>query len=182
MRYFCIGLLLWFSTVTFAAIPVADQFIVDGVPHEVDSRPLDKLHQSDEIRLKLQNQLACAADQRGYTGVWELKGQQLFLNTLQQKDCKSAAVVHIDPQLLFGETQYPLKANWFSGAIKVPLTDKDYKHCLTDEGSDETIGYAYLAMVYEFIAGELVKQSEQIVTENWQRPRSNCANVPTARV
>jgi len=64
----------------------------------------------------------------------------------------------------------------------VPLTDKDYKHCLTEEGSDETIGYAYLAMVYEFIAGELVKQSEQIVTENWQRPRSNCANVPTARV
>ena len=66
--------------------------------------------------------------------------------------------------------------------IQVPLTDKDYKHCLTDQGSDETIGYAYLALVYEFVQGELVKQSEQIVTENWQRPRSNCAKVPTARV
>ncbi len=29
-----------------------DQFIVDGVPHEVDSSPLEKLYASDEIRLK----------------------------------------------------------------------------------------------------------------------------------
>lgn len=181
MRYFCISLLLWFSTVTHAAIHMPDQFIVDGVPHEVDSSPLEKLYASDEIRLKLQNQPQCAADQRGYQGVWELKGQQLFLKTLLQSDCKKTTA-SIDPALLFSEKQYPLKAQWFTGAIKVPLTDKDYKHCLTDEGSDETIGYAYLAMVYEFIGGELVKQSEQIVTENWQRPRSNCANVPTARV
>jgi len=181
MRYFCISLLLWFSTVTHAAIHMPDQFIVDGVPHDVDSSPLEKLYAADEIRLKLQNQPQCAADQSGYQGVWELKGQQLFLKTLLQSDCKTTTA-SIDPTLLFSEKQYPLKANWFTGAIKVPLTDKDYKHCLTDEGSDETIGYAYLAMVYEFIGGELVKQSEQIVTENWQRPRNNCANVPTARV
>ncbi len=181
MRYFCISLLLWFSTVTHAAIHIPDQFIVDGVPHDVDISPLEKLYASDEIRQKLQNQLACGVDQRGYKGVWELKGQQLFLNTLLKSDCKTTAA-NIDPQLLFSEKKYPLKANWFNGSIKVPLSDKDYKHCLTDEGSDETIGYAYLAMVYEFIDGELVKQSEQIVTENWQRPRNNCANVPTARV
>lgn len=176
MRYFCLSLLLCFSTVSLAAVQKADQFIVDGVPHDVDSSPLEKLYAADELRLKLKNQAQC-----GYQGVWELKGQHLFLNTLKQADCETAAV-GIEPQLLFSEKQYPLKAHWFSGAIKVPLTDKDYKHCLTEEGSDETIGYAYLAMVYEFIAGELVKQSEQIVTENWQRPRSNCANVPTARV
>ena len=41
MRYFCISLLLWFSTVTHAAIHMPDQFIVDGVPHEVDSSPLE---------------------------------------------------------------------------------------------------------------------------------------------
>lgn len=182
MRYVCISLLLWFSAVTFAVMPLSDQFIVDGVPHDVDSSPLEKLYPPEQIRLKLTTQPGCAADQQGYQGVWELKDQQLFLNTLRQRDCNSAAASHINPQLLFSEKQYPLKANWFNGAIKVPLTDKDYKHCLTDQGSDETIGYAYLAMVYEFIAGELVKQSEQIVTENWQRPRSNCAKVPTARV
>ena len=105
----------------------------------------------------------------------------MSLNGLLQSDCKTAAA-SIDAKLLFSEQQYPLKAQWFTGAIRVPLTDKDYKHCLTEEGSDETIGYAYLALVYEFVQGELVKQSEQIVTENWQRPRSNCAKVPTARV
>jgi hypothetical protein len=181
MRCFCISLLLWFSTVTQAAIHMSDQFIVDGVPHDVDSSPLEKLYASDEIQQKLQNQQRCEAEQNGYKGVWELKGQQLFLNTLLQSNCNTTTA-SIDPQLLFSEKQYPLKAQWFTGAIKVPLTDKDYKHCLTDEGSDETIGYAYLAMVYEFIGGELVQQSEQLVTENWQRPRSNCANVPTARV
>ena len=181
MRCVCISLLLWFSTVSSAAIPMPDQFIVDGVSHEVDASPLEKLYRTEAIRQKLQPQPHCSAEQLSYQGVWELKGQQLFLNTLVQNDCRSATA-SIDPQLLFSEKQYPLKAQWFTGAIKVPLTDKDYKHCLTDEGSDETIGYAYLAMVYEFIAGELVKQSEQLVTENWQRPRSNCANVPTARV
>ncbi len=181
MRCFCISLLLWFSTVTFAAIHMPDQFIVDGVPHEVDGSPLEKLYPPQVIWQKLQNQPQCGVDQRGYKGVWELKGQQRFLNTLLQSDCKTTTA-SIDPQLLFNEKRYPLKAQWFTGAIKVPLSDKDYKHCLTDEGSDETIGYAYLAMVYEFIAGELVKQSEQIVTENWQRPRNNCADVPTARV
>lgn len=181
MHYFCISLLLWFSTVTLAAVHKPDQFIVDGVPHEVDTSPLEKLYAPQALQQKLQQQPHCGAEQRAYQGVWELKGQQLFLNTLLQTDCKSATA-SIDPQLLFNEKHYPLKANWFTGAIKVPLTDKDYKHCLTDQGSEETIGYAYLAMVYEFIAGELVKQSEQIVTENWQRPRNNCANVPTARV
>jgi hypothetical protein len=181
MRYVCISLLLWFSAVSHAAIHMPDQFIVDGVPHEVDSSPLEKLYPSQHIRQKLQLQPQCGADEPGYKGVWELKGQQLFLNRLLQSGCKTAAA-SIDPKLLFSEQQYPLKARWFTGAIKVPLTDKDYKHCLTDQGSDETIGYAYLALVYEFVQGELVKQSEQIVTENWQRPRSNCAKVPTARV
>lgn len=181
MRCFCMSLLLWLSTATFAAVNLPDQLIVDGVPHEMESSPLEKLYPSDEIRQKLQHQQKCAREQRGYKGVWELKGQQLFLNTVLQSDCKSTTS-SIDPQLLFSEKRYPLKALWFTGAIKVPLSDKDYKHCLTNEGSDETIGYAYLAMVYEFIGGELVKQSEQIVTENWQRPRNNCANVPTARV
>ena len=181
MHYFCLSLLLGFSAVSLAAVDQADQFIIDGVPHDVDSSPLEKLYAADEIRLKLPQSSHCKAGQKGYQGIWELKGQQLFLNTLQQPDCNNSAA-RVDPQLLFSEKQYPLKAQWFTGAIKVPLTDKDYKHCLTDEGSDETIGYSYLAMVYEFIAGKLVKQSEQIVTENWQRPRNNCADVPTARV
>lgn len=181
MRYVCISLLLWFSAVSHAAIHMPDQFIVDGVPHEVDSSPLEKLYPSQHIRQKLQLQPQCGAGEPGYKGVWELKGKQLFLNRLLQSGCKTAAA-SIDPKLLFSEQLYPLKARWFTGAIKVPLTDKDYKHCLTDQGSDETIGYAYLALVYEFVQGELVKQSEQIVTENWQRPRSNCAKVPTARV
>jgi hypothetical protein len=110
-------------------------------------------------------------------GVWELKNRQLFLNSLQQKLCS-----HQQGADSAGNTEYPQKANWFTGVLKVALTDKDYKHCLTDAGSDTTIGYAYLVMVYEFIAGELVQQSEQLITENWRRPRSSCAKVPTARV
>ena len=181
MRHFCISLLLWVSAFSQAAIHMPDQFIVDGVPHDVDSNPLEKLYQSDEISLKLQSQPQCNADQLAYKGIWELKGQNLYLNTLLLSNCETAAA-KIDPQLLFSEKQYPLKAHWFNGSIKVAITDKDYKHCLTDQGSEETIGYAYLAIVYDFVGGELVKQSEQIVTENWQRPRGNCANVPTARV
>jgi hypothetical protein len=181
MRRFCISLLLWFSYVANATIQLPDQFIVDGVPHDVDSSPLEKLYPVDKLQAKLADMPACDSAEPAYKGVWELKGQQLFLKTLLQDNCKKTQV-SVDPQLLFTEKQYPLKAHWFTGAIKVPLTDKDYKHCLTNEGTDETIGYAYLALVYEFVGGELVKQSEQLVTENWQRPRSNCANVPTARV
>jgi hypothetical protein len=181
MRLLTISLLLWVSTASQAAIHMPDQFIVDGVLHDVDSHPLDKLYPYTEIQAMLPNLQQCGAEQRGYKGIWELKNQQLYLNTLLQSDCKSTSS-RIDPQLLFTETQYPLKAGWFNGVIKVPLTDKDYKHCLNDKGSEETIGYAYLAMVYEFIGGELVKQSEKIVSQNWQRPRSNCAKVPTARV
>lgn len=179
MRLFCISLLLWWCGQTQAVVDAPEQFIVDGVAHDVETNPLEKLYPADELRSKLAQY--CAVPQKNYQGTWELKDQQLFLNNLRQNDCKTA-VNSIDPQLLFKQKQYPLKASWFNGAIKVALTEKDYKYCLTKEGSDQTIGYAYLAMVYEFIDGKLIKQSEQLVTENWQRPRSQCAKVPTARV
>lgn len=181
MRCILVSLLFWYSYACFAASPGTDQFIVDGVPHDVQSRPLDTLYPADTLWQRLSGKPSCAAAQPGYRAEWELKAQQLYLNRLLQHGCDSAQA-SLDPQLLFSETSYPLKAQWFSGAITVPLSDKDYKYCLTDTGANETIGYAYLAMVYEFVAGQLVKQSEQMVTENWRRPRSNCAKVPTARV
>ena len=49
MHYFCLSLLLCFSTVSLAAVHKADQFIVDGVPHEVDSSPLEKLYAADAV-------------------------------------------------------------------------------------------------------------------------------------
>lgn len=169
MRKFLILFLVFIGNYAHATKQIGEIFIIDGETFGIEGGPLplETLYKADEILLMLELEGWCSANWRGYKGNWEVKNNQLFLNTLVKGACSDNPPL-VDPVLFFGEKSYPLKAKWFSGTIKVRLTPYKYRYCQTDENKEEMIGYEYEAMVHEFSSGEFILKSKQIIKQTWE--------------
>ncbi|MFC7000783.1 hypothetical protein ACFQMB_03890 [Pseudobowmanella zhangzhouensis] len=49
-----------------------------------------------------------------YRSQWQLKDNQLWLVRLEQINCDGEAV-EVSPEDLFGQTHYPILADWYNG-------------------------------------------------------------------
>lgn len=171
--------LLLFITVPLSATQqIKETFVFEGESFGLEmgpgyKSPLEALYSYDEILLMLDLKGGCTANWRGYKGTWEVKSNQLFLNSLVKGACSKNPPL-VDSVLFFGEESYPVKAHWFNGQIKVRLSPDRYKFCNTTSGKEQMIGYEYDAMVYEFSAGEFIFKSKQIVGQMWETALTSC--------
>ncbi|MDP4528749.1 hypothetical protein Q3O59_06845 [Alkalimonas delamerensis] len=175
-----IFLLIFFFVFPLCATQqIKETFVFDGEIYGLEmgpgyKSPLEALYSFDEIRLMLDLKGACTANWRGYKGSWEVKSNQLLLNSLVKDACSKNPPL-VDSVLFFGVESYPVKANWFNGQIKVRLSQNRYKFCNTNSHKEKMIGYEYDAMVYEFSAGEFIYKSKQVVGDVWEFAMSNCS-------
>ncbi len=157
----------------YATQQIKETFIVEGKSIGIDSKPLEYLYSYEQIHVMLASKGWCSANWRGYKGTWEIKDKTLFLKTLVKGACAKKPP-QVDPVLFFGEEEYPMKAAWFNGKIQVRLTENVYESCKAADGSDQTTGYEFDAIVYEFAAGELVYKNKETIKQRWKDPDLVC--------
>lgn len=179
MKISLIYILLFFVAPLSATQQIEETFIVGDETFGLemgpgDKSPLDSLYSSDEIYLMLKSKGTCTANWRGYKGTWEIKNNELYLNSLVKEACSQNPPL-VDPILFFDKKNYPVKARWFDGIINVRQSPNTYKYCKSSEGKDEMIGYEYEAIVYEFSAGDFIFKSKQTLNQVWARSLTNCA-------
>ena len=168
----CLSLMsLFFSSALFACSTIATQqileeIIVDNLLYQIESNPLESLYDYDEIHLMLETEGFCSANWRGYKGVWEIKNDQLYLNSLVKGACDRNAPT-VDPEFFFGEKSYPLKAAWFSGRIEVRTSERQFETLEDPDGGNRIHIEKYTATVYEFSSGDLVYKADENIEQQW---------------
>ncbi|GEA10338.1 hypothetical protein KUL49_07130 [Alteromonas sp. KUL49] len=178
MKKYVFALLLAASLSVNSTEQINDVFIVDGVEYEIEvmpfgASPLEKLYGFDEILAMLQLEGWCSANWRGYKGTWEVIDNQLYLTELVKGAC-SRNPPSVDPELFFGEKEYPVKATWLSDSISIRLTEREPIRCDEQDSSQGVIGFEHQAMVYEFSSGELIHKFEHKVEDIWEEPALEC--------
>jgi hypothetical protein len=172
--------LLFIVTSSYATQQIKETFIADGETFGLEmgaigTSPLEALYTFEEIHMMLDSKGSCSGNWRGYKGTWEIKNNELLLTSLVKGACDRNPP-SVDPVLFFGKKEYPVKAVWFNNTIKVRLTQNIYLTCKTVDGKDETTGYEYDAMVYEFSAGDFIYKSKQTIKRQWQSTLTSCSN------
>ncbi|WNC67263.1 hypothetical protein RI845_12645 [Thalassotalea nanhaiensis] len=177
MRNLVTIFLILFSINCFATQQIEDDFIVDGKAYELGQfqYPLENLYKFEDIHSMLGTQGVCTANWRDYKATWELKDNELWINSMVKGACEKEPAL-VDPVLFFGEEEYPVKVVWYNGDIKLRLSSNDYQTCLDDIGGERPIGYKYSADVYEFSAGKLVYKSKQTITKVWEHALADCTS------
>jgi len=160
MRKFVILLSFLVSFGALATIQIPDQFIVDGITHDIKSTPLEDLFSHEQIFFMLQLKGACSANWRGYKAVWELNDGTLYLNSLVKNACDENPE-SVDPVHFFGESEFPIKATWVNSSIEVRTSEKRTVTRELPNGVKEFVGYDYDAVFFEFSAGKLVQKLEK---------------------
>ena len=154
-------ILMLISFPSYSTQQIEEVFIADGSTNDVKARPLEELYKFDDILAMLQSQGFCSANWRGYKGTWELKGNELFLNSMVNGACDENAPL-VDSVLFFGEKSFPFKVVWFNGVIEVITSDViPYVDGRKANGDPNYLGYDYDAIIYEFSSGELINKSEK---------------------
>ncbi len=162
MRKLLILLSLLVPFGAFSTIQIPDNFIADGITHNIESTPLEDLFSHDQILLMLKRDGWCSANWRGYKAVWELSDGALYLNSLVKNACDENPE-SVDPAYFFGESEFPIKAIWVNSVIEVKTSEMRSISRELPNGDKEYVGYDYDAVVFEFSGGKLVQKLEKTI-------------------
>jgi len=105
----------------------------------------------------------CSASWRGYKAHWQLIEGYLYLRSILKNPC-SDSYEHIDANVLFDKQKYPIKAEWFTGTISLPVGEVDYKY---GETEDELLGYELDVFVFHFKKGKLVSKGMELFEKRY---------------
>lgn len=163
-KYFTI-FLLFISSFSFATVQIKDVFKVGDAYYSINELPLLQLYNHGELSSIL-HQEPCSASWRGYEAHWELKENFLWLTRMEKNPCNNK-YENIEADLLFEGQEYPIKAEWYTGKIILPVAEKKY---VTREGFDEDniqdgglLGYDLEAFVFNFVEGRLESKGVEII-------------------
>lgn len=88
--------------------------LLDGQFEQLHSRPLDAYLEPRGIDIRALSNGFHTGLWRGYVGIWEVFENELFLIGLLDY-CDQP----IDPATVFGDQQFPIRADWFSGRLEI---------------------------------------------------------------
>jgi hypothetical protein len=150
-----------------ATIQDAEQLEYNGKIYFISPFPLSELDPLPNFDVER------TSNYRGYMGCWKIEKDVLYLVSLEATILGNK----VRPEDVFpGQTSFPIKADWFSGAIE--LFDQDtynqyYMDLLTGESSD-TLEPAY---IFDVEQGSIVK-----FIEDPQRGQKPEGSVPGRRM
>lgn len=164
LRYFFATCLLMISTQVFATQQISEKLIVDSKEYRIDEKPLEQLYNSNQISDIIGTYSLCSANWRGYVGTWELSGKELFVKSVVINACSDETV--IDPFKLFSETDFPIKAKWYTGSINIYTSKRKYITVTDSDGRKNSVGYEVDAIVYMFTNGILTSKNKKRIKVN----------------
>jgi hypothetical protein len=146
-----------YSILASGSEQISDLFSIERKIYPIDELPLDQLYASDHLSKTVQ-QPFCTGSRRGYQASWYLAGDYLWLDSIRKNPCDDK-YEYIDSTVLFGNKQYPIKAEWFTGSVSLQVGERQYKY-----GKDETdlLGYDVDIFVFNFDKGKLVSKGMQV--------------------
>ncbi|MFC6439210.1 hypothetical protein [Pseudobowmanella zhangzhouensis] len=129
--------------------------------------PLEDFLPPEQIRQMFEDPTGCRRWNNSYRSQWQLKDNQLWLVRLEQINCDGEAV-EVSPEDLFGQTHYPILADWYNGwllSYSAPTYDR---RNIANQKFRVEVEYAVTVM--EFSGGELAYQYEDAVVDQWDIP------------
>ncbi|OAD21658.1 conserved hypothetical protein, secreted [Candidatus Thiomargarita nelsonii] len=97
-----------------------DILVYQGKNQPIFTNPLESYFDKQHPRPKNVFKFSCTANWRGYVATWKIEENDLYLVKLVEGSCGEDAP-EIPITTIFPEQQAPIKANWFSGTLRIPL-------------------------------------------------------------
>jgi hypothetical protein len=111
-----------------ATAQVPDILLYQGQAQPLLTNPLEAYFSSRRPKPDTLFRFSCTANWRGYVATWEIKEGSLYLVRLTEGTCDQDAP-EIPLAKLFPDRQAPVRADWFSGVLRVPMGNKiKYRH------------------------------------------------------
>lgn len=168
-------LLFIFFSVSAGATEQIKEVLIDGDDeYYLFSYPLETLFKPDEIPGLIGAQGMCSALWRGYRGKWEIKEKVLYLVNLEIDACSDPK--QVSPVEVFGQENYPIRAQWLTGEINAPLSKREYLYETKEDGERKYTGWQFDAIVYKFSNGILTSKSKEKVVFKYEEALTNQAS------
>lgn len=110
---------LFAATSAFATAQFPDDLIYNGEELPVFSNPLESYFDRDHPRPNHLFAFSCTACWRGYVATWKIEQGSLFLIKVIEGTCSRDAK-EIPLELIFPNREAPVRADWFSGVLRIP--------------------------------------------------------------
>ncbi|MEM1323607.1 MAG: hypothetical protein AAGG75_25320 [Bacteroidota bacterium] len=111
--------LLFAPFMAYSTPQFAEKLIIKGDTLDMYSLPLEEYFQQDESKRTASdffNRTCHTGLLRGYIGIWEIKGEKLYLNSIQGCGHLEEQLLHV----LFGNNLKSVPAEWFTGTLNIP--------------------------------------------------------------
>ncbi len=107
-----------------ATAQVGEILEYEGKRHRMFSTPLEDYFRQGHKRPDFP--VGSTACWRGYVGVWKIVDSHLFLVSLHKEDHENDEILGkaIPLKSVFGSSQSPVKADWFTGVLRLPQGER----------------------------------------------------------
>jgi hypothetical protein len=121
---FLIATVTFLATDALATAQIGDLLEFEGKRETIFATPLEDYFTDERQRPELP--ASSSACWRGYIGLWSLKDDQLSLVALHQEDWEKPDTLgkEIPLKLIFGTSSSPVKADWFTGVLRLPRGER----------------------------------------------------------
>ena len=169
-RLLCISFLLYMPLAA-ATEQIKEVFIVGDTSYPIRQTPLNQRFHPDVISELIDPQI-CSASWRGYRGTWRLRDGFLWLSHIRKSPC-SDRYERVEADVLFADAQYPVRADWYTGKIILPVGDKKFVYPAgidpVHHSAEDMLGYDLEAFVFNFKDGELVSKGVETIQRRYER-------------
>jgi hypothetical protein len=112
-------LLMLLPGLAWATAQFPDTLVYEGETLPIFSNPLESYFDAAHPRPRELFPFTCTACWRGYVATWKIENGDLYLVRLVKGDCSSKPE-DIDAGPIFPGRSLPVKADWFSGTLRIP--------------------------------------------------------------
>lgn len=140
----------------YATRQIRDVLQISDNYYPIRELPLNSLHSEDDL-IKIIEPELCTASWRGYQASWEIREGSLWLTDIEKNPCPPGGYEQLKASALFENKTYPIKATWFTGEIRLQITETEYLFIDNDE-NNELIGVNYEALTFEFKEGRFISK------------------------
>lgn len=164
MIRFFIFLLSFLCGISASATEQIDElFSVGRKIYTINELPLSQLYSPNQLFEIIHPQM-CTASRRGYQATWILKDGYLWLESIRKNPCDPNHE-YIESTLLFENKNYPIKAEWFTGSISLPVGEIKYEY--GKDGGD-LLGYEVDVFEFVFSKGKLVSKGVRVDSKSYK--------------
>ena len=151
------------SLSVFATEQIDDLFSIERIDYSISELPLSQLYSPNQLFEIIHPQM-CTASRRGYQANWRLRGDYLWLDSIRKNPC-DPNYESIESTLLFKNKNYPIKADWFTGSISLPVGEFKYKY---GKDVDDLLGYEVDVFEFVFSKGKLVSKGMRVDSKSYK--------------